>query len=81
MEKEPIKIETIEQLFNVLTPENADRFFMDFCTFVHGSIRLKKECPEIEIKGLTWTDDGESKISGIEWVTKDEEIIFLQTKI
>lgn len=81
MEKEPIKIETIQQLFEVLTPENTDRFFMDFCVFVHGSIKLKRDFPEIEIKGMTWTDDGESKISGIKWVTKDEEIIFLQTKI
>lgn len=80
MENQPIKIETIQQLFEVLTPENADRFFMDFCVFVHGSIKLKRDFPEIEIKGMTWIDDGKSEISGVEWVTKDGDILQLQNK-
>jgi len=82
MENQPIKIETIAQLFEVLTFENEERFLMDFCAFVHGSLKIKQDVPDLEIISMSWLDDGIHELTGINIHGEDgsEITVSLQNK-
>lgn len=60
-----VMISTIEELVNVATKENIERLFADLFLFTHFAIEAKEKSPEIVVKGMQWTDDGENKLTGV----------------
>lgn len=70
------EIETLEQLVNIVTPENFERLSIDFLSwlnFVNQSFAKIKEKEnlkdmlnsEIATVKFVWVDDGQNKIKGI----------------
>lgn len=67
------KINTIQDIINIITPENIDSFLIDFRKVLESAIHLKslgksicdaEDIPEWELisEGFLWIDDGENKI-------------------
>lgn len=46
--RKEIKIETIEDIFKVITSENLDRFLMDFYCLLDGMIKVKERVPDVQ---------------------------------
>lgn len=80
MEKEPIKIETIEQLIDVLTPENAERFYLDFCVFIHDAMKIKEKFPCFKVESMTWTDDAIHEVMAWEFTDENGKKHFITKK-
>ncbi len=77
MEKQTHEIETIEDIFDVVTEDNFDRFMTDFYVFVAQIAKVKREIPDVEIKTMKWTDDGIHKITGV--TINGDEVNFKKT--
>ena len=74
------EINTIEDILAVVNEDNIKGFLIDFITWLHAMIKLKKgveaELSKLKIKNLVWTDDGkpgECHNFNIEIRTKKEE--------
>ena len=70
-----VKINTLQDIFEVITAENFDRFMTDFIKTFQYLAEVKEGLTEEQLKGLIlsdylWTDDGENKIT-IELYEKD----------
>ena len=75
------KLETVEDIFNVVTPENIDNFLADFRAILLSYMAVKalggnKPIPMKD--GMTWTDDGvvEGKVTAYVEGKEDESIEF-----
>jgi hypothetical protein len=71
------KIETIEDIFNVIDEDNFERFMMDFMLFIHQAGMIKKSHPEVKIQSMLWTDDGIHEITGC---SLNNTVIFSKNK-
>jgi len=80
MEKEPIKIETMAQLFEVLTPENVARFLLDFCVFAEDAVKIKTKFPQWEVKSMSWIDDGIVEVTSWQFVDEDGDGVLITKK-
>lgn len=86
------EIETLEQLVNIVTPENFERLSIDFLSwlnFVNLSFAKIKEKENLKDKlnseiatcKFVWIDDGKNKIKGIKIKnTTTGEIAEIKTK-
>ncbi|OQA11743.1 MAG: hypothetical protein BWY67_00730 [Bacteroidetes bacterium ADurb.Bin397] len=88
MDSEPktYEIETLNQLINVVTPENFERLsvefltFLGYCTQFFAELKKKEEYKDklnsdiADVK-FTWTDDGEIKLANVKCInTKTGEV-------
>jgi len=80
MGKEPIKIETIGQLIDVLTLENVERFYLDFCVFIHDAVKIKEKFPAFKVESMTWTDDAIHEVTAWEFTDENGEKHFITKK-
>jgi hypothetical protein len=73
MENKQYKIETIEDISNVVTKENFENFMIDFLSVINKVVEIKEfvkektgEYPEGLMKDFIWIDD---EIRGIKKLT------------
>ncbi len=52
------KIFTMQQILELVTDENIDRFMKDLERFVRTLPEIKKNFPDFTTSGFTWIDDG-----------------------
>lgn len=71
-DQKEIRIETVQQLLEVVTPENKERFVLDFAAFLYSAVDLKQKIPNLDIKAMLWTDDGKHDFTGVEIITVEE---------
>jgi len=64
------KIETVQDMFDVVTTDNIERFLMDFCMAFHMMAEAKEnlhkdgiDLSEIKNPYFIWKDDGKTDIS------------------
>lgn len=72
------RIETIEDVFNVVDEENFERFMTDFMLFVYQIGTVKRKHPEVKIQSMLWKDDGIHEITGCS--INDDRVIFKKPK-
>lgn len=72
-ENKQYKIETIEDISNVITKENLENFMIDFIDVMNKLVEIKELCkektgeyPQGLMKELTWVDDDIRGVSKIE---------------
>lgn len=73
MESKQYKIETIEDISNVVTKENFENFMIDFLSLINKVVEVKElikektgEYPEGLMKDFIWVDDDIRGVSKIE---------------
>lgn len=86
------EIETLEQLVNIVTPENFERLTIDFLSWLNyvnlsfAKIKEKENLKdklnsEIATVKFVWVDDGKNKIKGVKIKnTTTGEITEIKTK-
>ena len=58
---EKVKIETIQDIYDVITPENFDRFMADFYKMFYIAAQFKEFKDVIQFPYFECTDDGENR--------------------
>ncbi len=59
-----VKIETIADIFEAITEENAERFLSDFMVFLAHGMNFKTKVPSGKVTHMLWKDDGNHDITG-----------------
>lgn len=65
MAKKKYKIESIEDICNVVTEENFLRLMTDFGEIIGVHLQLKKTIPSIKMTSFEWCDDGKSGLKKV----------------
>ena len=81
MEPKEYEISTIQDIFNVVTTENIERFMIDFYKSFDNMARLKESLSveilaDIKVSSLRWIDDGQMNFS----IKLNDEIISAKEK-
>lgn len=59
------KIESIEDICNVVTEENFLRLMTDFGEMIGVHLQLKKNIPSIKMNYFEWCDDGKAGLKKV----------------
>lgn len=66
------KIETIQDIFKIITTENVEAFIKDFASWARLTVEKKEEIEKLNIEGLTlqesrftWVDDGKNDLLSV----------------
>jgi len=66
MKKEVIEIKNIQDIYDIITEENLDRFMLDFYKLFHTLAASKKDdenWKKLKLGHFNWKDDGDNNIT------------------
>ena len=58
-------IKSIQDIFEVLTEENKERFITDLTVFILNTFEITQKVPGIKCESMEWTDDGIFEVTAV----------------